>query len=103
MLENHRISEMALDIARTQALNDALERITAEEMVDSFGDPALRILVVLKPDGLGAFLGNGKVLDFLSGLHEGLQAAGDERFPFISYATEQDLRDAEHELDENDD
>ena len=102
MLENRRIAELVLDVARTQALDEAMERVTAEEMVDSYGDLALRLLVVLKPDGLDTILESGKVLDFAVGVHDGLQAAGEDRFPFIDYATEQDLRDAEQGILEGD-
>jgi len=49
-------------------------------------------MIVLTP-GAPALIGGEAVIQTLSRIHRRLQEAGDERFPFMRYATEDELKE----------
>jgi len=51
---------------------------------------AWRVLIVLAPDAVSRVSGDA-VLDNLAGLQKSVQRAGDDRFAFVHYATEEEL------------
>ncbi len=67
------------------------ERVFSELTVDSDGRDALRIMIVLKSDGVDAITGY-MALDTLVEISAALLAADDDRFPIIDYATEEELK-----------
>jgi len=77
-------------VARTRVAEANLERIVTEPATDSEGKEALRIILVLKP-GAAKILTGDQALDLLVGIQQKLQAEGEERFPIVEYATEQEL------------
>ena len=68
----------------------AVERVLVEPMVDSQGDEALRVTLVLDPEAVDRITGD-QALDVLVDIKRAVRAAGDERLPIIYYATEEDL------------
>ena len=64
-----------------------VRRVMVEPSVDSEGDPALDVTIVLDdsdPSGTEA-------ITILVAIKDALSAAGDERFPIIEYTTEDEL------------
>lgn len=90
MLEFATIEAIAKRVAKGQVADAGLERVVTEPMTDSQGKDALRITVVLTPQAAQALSGDG-ALDLLVELQNALQREGEERFPIIEYATEQEL------------
>jgi hypothetical protein len=91
MLDTQRIAEIAREVARTQVAEAVLERIVMEPAIDSEGREALRIILVLKPKAVQKLTGD-QALDVLVGVQQKLEAEGEERFPIVEYATEQELK-----------
>jgi hypothetical protein len=98
MLDSQRITEIAGEVARKQVAEANLERVVSEPATDSEGNEALRITLVLKPEAARKPTGDD-ALDLLVGIQQKLRAEGEERFPIVEYATEQELAPA----DENED
>ncbi|MDP4022509.1 hypothetical protein Q8W71_07735 [Methylobacterium sp. NEAU 140] len=90
MLDTARIQDIARDVALARVAKADLERIVAMPMTDSTGHDALRITVVLAPGAARRVTGD-VALDVLSSLQQQLQIAGEDRFAFIDYATEEEL------------
>nr|WP_295113753.1 hypothetical protein [uncultured Caulobacter sp.] len=102
MLENQKISEIAGGIARRIATAD-FERVVTEPTIDSEGNDALRIVVVLKPETDANFNGD-KALDLLVDVQQALQSQGESRLAIIEYMTEGELSqdsDAAEEQEED--
>ena len=94
MLELSAVETLARSEANTAFGAANVVRIDAEPMLDSYGDEALSVRVVLEeaavaaPDGI-------RLLNFLSKLRDRLEENGDGRFPIINYATEAELAAAD--------
>lgn len=93
MLEQKKIIEIAQKVA---VANLSAVRVLSEPAVDSQGKDALRITIVIEP-GVAEKVKGDAVLKTLVEIQNQLQKAGDERFPIIQYATEEDLREIESE------
>jgi hypothetical protein len=90
MLDSRRVSEFTERAFRKHVPQADLERVVAEPATDSEGNEALRITLVLKPDSAGELTGD-QALDLLVAIQQTLRAEGEERFPIVQYATEQEL------------
>lgn len=91
MLEQKKIIEIAQKVAVANLSSSAVKSAMSEPAVDSQGREALRITIVIEPGAAEKFKGQA-VLKTLVEIQNQLQKAGDERFPIIQYATEEDLR-----------
>jgi hypothetical protein len=89
MLDIEEITRIAGGIARKE-LPTAVERVFTEHTTDMQGNDALRIVVVVKPRAVRKITGD-QALDFLVGLRRKFDEEGEERFPIVEYATEQEL------------
>lgn len=90
MIDSPDVAKIAEGVARETLGADNIVRTIAEPMADWTGADAWRVLIVLAPDAISRV--SGKALgDNLSLLQERLQEAGDDRFGFIEYATEEEL------------
>ena len=98
MLDLAGITEMAWDVARTQAVDAKLVRIVTEPTADSQGNDAWHIMMVLKPE-VSPSLSGDEALDLLHGISRGLEDRGDGRLPLIRYATEHELAEVDGEDD----
>jgi hypothetical protein len=96
MLDYRTIEKIADRVAKQKVAEAGLERILAESVTDSEGNDALRITLVLKPKAVEALTGDA-ALDLLVELQRALAKEGEERFPIIEYATEQELAEDEQE------
>ena len=64
-----------------------VRRLIVEPSVDSEGDAALDVTIVLDHRDLSG----AEAIEVLLNIKDALSAAGDERFPIIEYATEDEL------------
>ncbi|SRR5712691_10927608 len=90
MIEAADVARIADEVARKQLGTENVVRVEAEPMVDWTGAEGWRVLIVLAPDALSRISGDA-ALDNLVGLQTSVQRAGDDRFAFIEYATEEEL------------
>lgn len=97
MLDSQAITQIARKVASAQVAA-GLERVVTEPATDSEGNEALRITLVLKPDAAKKLTGD-EALDLLVAIQQKLRAAGEERFPIVEYATEQELAPEDHRAD----
>lgn len=65
-------------------------RVISEPTIDSKGDEALRVIVVLSDDEARQIDGD-TALDLMVKIDDDLRAKGEERFPIVEFATEQEL------------
>jgi hypothetical protein len=96
MIGEAEVARIAEDVAREKLGDDNVVRIVAEPMADWTGADAWRVMIVLAPEAIFRLSGDA-LLDNLSLLQERLQKAGDDRFGFVEYATEEELAE---ELDD---
>lgn len=92
MLDAGRINEISERAVRAHVGKSDLERILTQPATDSEGNAALRITLVLKQAAVQAFTGE-EALNLLVEIQQSLHAAGEERFPIVEYATEEELAD----------
>jgi len=97
MLDVRQIGEIAKDIAANYLVEDGLERVVADTAVDSSGNDALRITMVLSEAAAKAIDGEHAV-DLLVALKAKLGERGESRFPIIEYATEAELVDSDSDV-----
>lgn len=101
MLDSAKITEIAVKVARTWVAAANLERVVTKPATDSEGKDALRITLVLTPEAARDMTGD-EALDVLVGIQQGLWDAGEERLPIVEYATEEELGQADADLDQDD-
>jgi hypothetical protein len=94
MLDYRTIETIAGRVATQRVAEAGLERTLAEPATDSEGRDALRITLVLKPNAVEKLTGDAAI-DLLVELQRALAQEGEERFPIIEYATEQELAEDE--------
>ncbi|MBI2827343.1 MAG: hypothetical protein HYX69_21935 [Planctomycetia bacterium] len=86
----------ALDIKRLSLPESPhVLRIVAEDYANAAGDDALRIVVVLANDTDMSRLSGDDVLSLKSAIRESLQSKGVALFPYIFFATEDELKERE--------
>jgi hypothetical protein len=92
MLDMDTIKQFSTEIAKANFGAENVVRVESEPTVDFHGKEALDILIVITPALEENFNGDD-LLDTLVQISDRLQRAGDDRFPIISYATEEELAD----------
>lgn len=90
MLRPADIERAALTIARKNFGMRNVGRALVEPWVDSDGDETWRIVIVVDPKVVDTISGDA-VLDNLIELHNRLADEGEDRMPFLQYATEEEL------------
>jgi hypothetical protein len=93
MLEQTRIREIAKDVAAANLPSSVVRDILVEPGIGSRGDEILRITMVIVPDGVSRISGDAS-LDTLVAIQSRLRDAGEERFPIVEYATEEELQES---------
>jgi Flp pilus assembly protein CpaB len=88
------IEREAVEVARKNLGASRVLRAIAVPWVDLDGDDTWRVTIVIEPDAVDAIDG-AAVLDNLVALHERLRQYGDERLPFVEFATEEELRESD--------
>jgi hypothetical protein len=85
-----KIRQEMLRIARAHLGDDKVKKVLAEDDVDQFGEPSLRITIVLDAKKKVNFSGGALGRISLEAL-EFLDKNGDERHPYTHYATDREL------------
>jgi hypothetical protein len=94
MLQANEVAREAEAVAKKNFGADKVVRVIAEPMVDLDGDDAWGVTIVIKPDAVDAIDGDA-VLDNLVQIHGRLSRKGDERLPFVEFATEDELQQSD--------
>jgi len=92
MLDMETIKQFSTEIAKANFGVENVVRVEIEPSADSQGEEALNLLIVMAPSVAESIDGEA-VLNTLGQIIDRLQKAGDERFPIIEYATEEELAD----------
>jgi hypothetical protein len=100
MLELEKVTEISTEIAKANFGPENVVRVESEPTADSQGEEALNLLIVMAP-AIAESIDGDAVLDTLVQIIDRLQQAGDERFPIIEYATEEELADLDSTLMRN--
>jgi hypothetical protein len=94
MLDLEQVTQISTEIANANFGSQNIIRVESEPTADSDGKDALNLLIVVAPTFAETITINGDaVLDTLVQIVDRLQEAGDDRFPIIEYATEEELAD----------
>jgi hypothetical protein len=90
MLQPADIERDALEIARKNFGAENVKWAAVGPWVDSDGDDTWRVVIVVDPEVVDTISGDA-ILDNLIELHNRLAEEGEERMPFLQYATEEEL------------
>lgn len=93
MLDQAKIREIARDIAAAKLPPAVVRDVQVEPGIGWRGDEILRITMVIAPDGVSRISGDAS-LDTLVAMQSRLREAGEERFPLVEYATEEELQES---------
>jgi hypothetical protein len=94
MLDMETIKQFSTEIAKANFGAENIVRVESEPTVDSQGEEALDILIVVAPGVPDAFTGDD-IVGTLVQINDRLMEAGDDRLPLIHYATEEELADVD--------
>jgi hypothetical protein len=92
MLDTKQIDEIAKNVAVETLGGANVVSVSSQPKVDWMGDDALEIFVILTPSAPASISGDA-VNQTLSKIHDRLQEAGEDRFPFMRYATVDELKE----------
>jgi hypothetical protein len=92
MLDLEKVTQISTEVAKANFGLQNVVRVESEPATDSAGQEALNLLIVIAPGVMEAIDGD-EILDTLVQIVDRLQEAGDDRFPIIEYATEEELAD----------
>ena len=90
MLDEKRIREIAQEAATANLTSANFTSIASSTATDSEGHEALRIVIVIKP-GAETKIEGDAALDTLVEIQNRLRKEGEERFPLVEFATEEEL------------
>lgn len=87
-----QINTIAKGAAQANLGGKVVERVFSEPTVDSEGEAALRITIVIGRDTIDQISGEA-LLNTLVQVQSELQAKGEDRLAILEYATEDELHD----------
>jgi hypothetical protein len=90
MLQPKKINEIARDVAAANLGANNVVRVHTAETTDAQGQDALRVMIVIPEDAVPRISGDA-ALATLTEMQRRIGKAGDERFAFVEYATEEEL------------
>lgn len=90
MLENPEIERIVKSTATANLSSSSVISVRSIPYIDSEGQQALRIIIVLTPSSTSSIQGEA-ALNTLVQIQERLLHAGESRFPLVEYATEAEL------------
>jgi hypothetical protein len=90
MLDDAQTTQMLEVIAKSKLGRENVVRVFTEPWSDLDGKDALRITIVITPGAVDRIKGDDLV-DNLVDIRTRLYEAHDERTPFVTYATEEEL------------
>jgi hypothetical protein len=91
MIDAPDVARISEEVARQKLGAENVARIVAEPMTDWTGAEGWRVLIVLRDDEAVSRISGDAVVDNLVAIQEAIQSAGDDRFGFVEYATEEEL------------
>ena len=90
MLDTEAITKIVHEIAAANLGSSTINHVLSEPAVESQGNDALRITIVITPGGASKLEGDA-LLDTLLQIQTTLSEKGEERFPIVEYATTEEL------------
>jgi hypothetical protein len=93
MLSQKEIVEIAREVAAANLTISFVTDVLSEPAVDSEGRGALKITIVIEP-GAATKISGDATLDTLVQIQDRLREAGEERFPIVEYATQEELEES---------
>jgi hypothetical protein len=93
MPDQERIRSIAREVATATLGRANVDHVISKEIVDTEGNDALQIMVVLTP-GSSDTLSGAALLATMVKLHERLRQEGEARFPFVRYADKKELEES---------
>ena len=93
MPDEERIRSIAREVATATLGRANVDHVISKEIVDTEGNDALQVMVVLTP-GSSDTLSGAALLDTMVKLHERLREEGETRFPFVRYADKKELEES---------
>jgi hypothetical protein len=90
MLTKEQIDNIAKVTATSNLSSSMVVSAVSEPIIDSGGDAALRITIVLTPGSTASISGDA-LLKTLAQIRDELQKQGDARFPIVDFATSDEL------------
>jgi hypothetical protein len=90
LLAESLLKNIATRIATTALGGSTVSAVKVTQITDSVGDAALRFRIVLRPTSTTS-IGGDAALNNLVRLKQALEREGEERFPIMTYATEDEL------------
>ena len=93
MLGKNQIFTIAREVVTANLTSSRVSNVVTEPTIDSEGREALRITIVIKPGAVARISGDA-ALDTLVQIQDRLREAGEERFPIVEYATEEELEES---------
>lgn len=93
MIDNTEIVRIAEQAATANLTSQVVHRVMSEPIIDSQGDDALRITIVIAPNSVEGITGDA-ALKTLVDIQHGLEAAGESRFAVVDYAAENERLNA---------
>jgi hypothetical protein len=90
VLPYDEVSRIVEKTAKASFGKNNVVRAFTESGIDSEGEEALRITIVVTPDAVEKIDGD-ELLNNLLTIHDGLRQRGEERTPMVGYATEEEL------------
>jgi hypothetical protein len=90
MLDMSEVTQVVEKVVSASPAGPALSRVLSAPTLDSAGEAALDVKIVLRNDTVDDALVRA-LSDNMLWIIRGLEASGEERFPILSYATEEEL------------
>ena len=84
------LKNIATGVATANLGRGSVSTVNITPTTNSVGDPALRVTIVLTPASTESISGEA-ALNNLVQLQQELQKEGEDRFPIVEYATEDEL------------
>jgi hypothetical protein len=88
-----KVVQIARDVATANLTSEAVRAVLSEPFTDSEGVQSIRITIVLSP-GFPDQIKGDDALNTLVGIQRNLLKEGEERFPLVEYATEEELEES---------
>jgi hypothetical protein len=92
MLSPEQISQIVSDVVAAKTSPSSVRAVSSEPATAFEDEEAVRITIVLTPDAVTQ-LAAGLAGDAVVQIMDRLRDAGEERFPLLQFATEQELED----------
>jgi hypothetical protein len=89
MMDKANIEALAKDVATTTLGPGSVRSVISAPIIDIEGQEALQLTIYVDSNLL---LQGSQVINTMVEVHEALQRRGEERFPFVNFATEDELK-----------